>query len=198
MQSPARARYSPLATMVWSSAYAAADRPARSEPATRIGSDSVQRIRTAPLSVWFAAAAERHLQRAFWHGRRVRRNRHRSEPGRDGGDVAFGQAGRDELHAVRFGGRPDAVTKGAELSADIVRPESYEAGNRRFHPGQLGAVTSRACRHTAGLIAFGHQRAPARQHGRTDVSNRLRQRRRAQGREVVRDLLQVRISLIFE
>src|SRR6516162_3601911 len=71
-QSPARARYSPLVTRAWSSACAAvADRraePDNSTNAARASSHGSRSIRTAPLSVCFAAAAERHLQCALWHG----------------------------------------------------------------------------------------------------------------------------------
>jgi hypothetical protein len=49
-----------------------------------------------------------------------------------------------------------------------------------------------------GRIAFGHQRAPARQQSLTDIGCRLLYRRWAQCGEGFRDLLQIRVGLIFE
>ena len=43
-----------------------------------------------------------------------------------------------------------------------------------------------------GLIALGRKRAPARQQGLADICRRIPYRRRTQGGEILRDLLQVR------
>jgi hypothetical protein len=49
-------------------------------------------------------------------------------------------------------------------------------------------VTSGACRHAAGLIASGHERAPTRQQCLADICRRLLYRRRTQGGEILSDL----------
>jgi hypothetical protein len=78
------------------------------------------------------------------------------------------------------------------------RLQPHEGRNGGFHPGQFGAVTSRAWRNAMGRIAFGHERAPTREQGRAHLGNRLRHWRRAQGCEVVRHLLEIRVGKIFE
>src|ERR1700722_17281635 len=152
MQSPARARYSPFAISDWSSARAVA------RPATSRSSVSVWRSPTVSSpSVRFAAASERHCQRALWDGRGVGRNGQRCQPGGDRGHIAFGQARSNDLHAVRCGCRTRTVAEGTELRADVTRPQTHEARDGYLHAGQLGTMTARASRNAMRWIAFGHQ-----------------------------------------
>src|SRR5580704_9222706 len=113
MQSPARARYSPFAITAASSARAAV-------APSSMASSTIPRIVTTPISVRLAAARQRHWQRALGQRRRVRRDRPRRYPGRDGGDVGLGQAAGDGLHAVGRDRAPRAIAKRPQLRADVA------------------------------------------------------------------------------
>src|SRR6185369_600124 len=134
MQSPARARYSPLASKAASCA-GAGEVPAHSNDTRKAGSRAfkVLGICTISPSVRLAAAGKRHRQAAAPGKGRVRWRRTRRQEGRNGLDVVFGQKACDDLHAVRRGGGAGAVTPAAELRADVTGAQAEQPGYRRLH-----------------------------------------------------------------
>src|SRR5258708_28720523 len=110
MQSPARARYSPLAIRAASCAVAG-DAPIASHAARKAGSRAFKVLGIGAISpsVRLAAADKRHRQAAALGKGRIRWRGTRRQKSRNGLDVVFGQKAGNDLHAVRRSGGSGAL-----------------------------------------------------------------------------------------
>src|ERR1700722_12969666 len=167
MQSPARARYSPRATMSSRRSCAPADVASVSRAMTAVGSFTP--ILSAS-SVGLAAATERQRVGTLRHGRRVDGRGTRGEPGGDRGDVGFGETARDVLHAVGRLGGACTVAPRAELGADVIRAQPQKTWNARLHACQCGTMATDARRDRTRRVAVHHEGFAVRQNLGIDVA----------------------------
>src|SRR6185369_2066075 len=131
MQSPARARYSPFASVAASGVFCCAIAVVANSVAANATIDPfrVRGIFTLPSSR-LAAAFKRHGQAPARRKGRILRRRTRGKIGGDRLDVVFAQEPRYELHAVGHGGRARAVAPAAKLPADVGGTQAEQAGDR--------------------------------------------------------------------
>src|SRR4029453_3205506 len=195
MESPARARYSPLASRAASCAVAGAA-PIASHAARKAGSRAFKVLGTGTISpsVRLAAAGKRHRQAGALGKRRVRWRGSRRQEGRNGLDVVFGQKARNDLHAVRRSGSPGAVTPAAELRADVAGAQAEQTGYRRLHASESRTVATGAGRHAALRVAIDGNRFAACENLVADGGNSGRREWRPQRGKVFRHLLQIRVG----
>src|SRR5215813_12462450 len=115
MQSPARARYSPLASVAASGAFCCASAAVASSDAAKVTSSfRVRGMFTLP-STRLTAAFKRHRQAPARRKGRILWRRPRGKIGSHRFHVVFGEQPGDDLHAIGRGRGTGPVTPAAEL-----------------------------------------------------------------------------------
>src|SRR6202140_2114195 len=200
MQSPARARYSPLASTAGSGDGCCAVAilsvaPTNRDEAARAVSCffKVRGMCTIP-SVRLAAARKRHQKTAARRERRIGGRRTRCEKGRDGFHIVFRQQAGDNLHAIRRSGGACAISPSPELRADVAGAQAEQARYCRLQSAEGRTVASRTRRDAVLRVAIFDQRFASRQNFVAHCGDRRRWKWRPQRREMFGNLFQIGVG----